>query len=371
MKYKILIIDAFKSCGGEEEIAFSVYSGLDRNKYEVKLAAPKESPYYIKKKPNKSEWIICKTCGAADFYSMVQLRKLVKKNHIDLINVHGYSSGFFVRVACAGIKNTRIIWTMHSNIADNILISKAKKRIRVKVENILSNHRFFNDRIICVSNDGKIGLLNRHINHVPIDVIYNGVDLSQFNKACNPLKHSGNLRLGMVSRLAYGKDYTTLIEAVRILVSENLNINLLIAGDGELKEPIEQQIRAADLNGRVQLVGFQKDVTRTLENVDVFVLSTLFESFPVTVIEAMSSGIPVIATNVNGISEIVIPDVNGYLVNLRDTDDLCDKIRKYYFNRSKIIQHGAAGREMVEKCYSKSMMVSQYENLFDKVIHNK
>ena len=117
-KVRVLIADPFEALGGEEEVAFYIYQELDRNKFEVYITGDEGSICFQKKCPKKTEMINVYPKGKTNFQEMIRFRKIVKNKKIDIINVHGYSGGFFVRLACMGLKDTKIIWTMHTNVED-------------------------------------------------------------------------------------------------------------------------------------------------------------------------------------------------------------------------------------------------------------
>ena len=141
MKKNILIIDSFTGMGGEEEVAYYLYENIDRKKYNVKIMAPKDSRYFEKKSPKNEELIDGKVTGKYDFVSMLKFRNIIKKHKIDLIHVHGYSAGYFVRLACGGLKSIKVIWTMHLNILDVQVLSRTNRLIKAKVENLLCNSK--------------------------------------------------------------------------------------------------------------------------------------------------------------------------------------------------------------------------------------
>lgn len=368
-KRKILIVDAFKGTGGEEEIAFYLYKNLSREKYQVYIAGLNNSPYFKKNKPKTDEWLQCKTYGKINVNDILNFRTLVKKNKIDLIHVHGYSAGYFVRVACLGLRDIKIVWTMHLNIADVVTMNSFKRILSTFIENILCKFPIFTNHIICVCNDSKEQLLKRGITNTPISVIYNGID----NKKFEGIIHNSNsmkLRLGFISRLSVQKNIPVLLQAIKKLSDNGYDISLVIAGEGEMEQFLLKYIEENSLKSTVSFVGFQKNITPLLKNIDLLLLPSLYECFPVIILEALCSGTPVIASNINGVPEVIVNGENGRLIQ-PNVDDLYNAIKYYSNNRKEIETQGINGRNLVLRKFTKDIMLSNHEKLYDNILENE
>lgn len=371
-KIRIMIVDAFQGLGGEEEVAFYIYKNLDRSKFDVWLAGPKEAKYFKKKHPNESEWIKCTTQGKFNIHKMHEFRNIVKKNRIEIINVHGYSAGYFIRLACIGLKNVKVIWTMHINIKDINTLNNFKLFVRTKVENILNKNSAFTNEIICVSKASVGDLKERGIKKIPIRVIHNGVNLKKFANAKHNLPtKDGELCLGFISRLSPQKGLPILLDAMKLLSAENKKIKLLIAGDGELKEYVKVYIQKNHLKNQVKLIGFQKDISKILKRIDAIVLPSYYECLPMIILEAGSAGIPAIASKVNGVPEEIKNNINGFLFSKGSTEQLVKCINKYFANKELLVNHGHNAEEIVHKKFSQDKMIEEYEKTFINIIDAK
>ena len=120
--------------------------------------------------------------------------------------------------------------------------------------------------------------------------------------------------LGIVGRLEPEKDHRTLLRAFQALIAHRQAARLLIVGDGSLRRELEAQCRALEIEGNVTFLGARADIPQVLAAFDVFVLSSVQEGVPLSVVEAMGAGKPVIATDVGGLRLLVRPNVNGLLV---------------------------------------------------------
>ena len=376
MKKNILIIDSFTGMGGEEEVAYYLYENIDRKKYNVKIMAPKDSRYFEKKSPKNEELIDGKVTGKYDFVSMLKFRNIIKKHKIDLIHVHGYSAGYFVRLACGGLKSIKVIWTMHLNILDVHVLSRTNRLIKAKVDNLLCNSKIFTDRIICVSNEAKIALKKRGVSRIPISVIYNGIDATKFTDekhdfSVEAFSYKRLLRIGFISRLSPQKNIPLLLKIAKTLKEKKYYFRLLIVGEGELYDFAKDYINNNNLSDVVELIGFRKDIDSILQNIDILLLPSLYECFPMIILESLSSGVPVIASNVNGIPEIIRDGINGYLAKSGEVESFVEKINILYENPHLIYTMGKNGSDIVNRKYTKEIMLKQHEEIYSEVLKNE
>lgn len=221
----------------------------------------------------------------------------------------------------------------------------------------------FSDLIICVSEyDFKIGIRDKVINQDKAVVIHNGVpNPKNFNTSDKTIHNP--IRLVMTARFSPQKDQKNLINAV-----SNLNKNdfkLIFVGDGETLSQNKKLVEELGLQDNVDFVGFKKDVTPYLKNSDIYILSTNYEGLPISIIEAMSYALPIIATDVGGNSELVIN--NGYLVH--NKGELIDALNILINNTNLIKKFGIESYKLfkneylLQKCMDKTN--EQYEKLLD------
>ncbi len=207
--------------------------------------------------------------------------------------------------------------------------------------------------------------------------IYNGVDAQRFHPAESPqlvdgypFANLGYWLIGTVGRMQLVKDQTTLarafIRALEIAPELNSSVRLIMVGDGPLKAQVQVLLEQAGLIQLAWLPGERNDVPEILRELDCFVLPSLAEGVSNTILEAMASGLPVIATNVGGNGELIEPGCNGSLVPVSDVETMAQNIVEYARNREQARSAGRAGRDAVEKEYSLVAMVRQYQDLYDR-----
>lgn len=171
-----------------------------------------------------------------------------------------------------------------------------------------------------------------------------------------------------VARLHPQKGYEHLLEAVPGVLEAHPSAHFVWVGDGELEDALSQRIHSAKLEGRVHLTGARSDVPDLLAASDLFVLPSLWEGMPNAVLEAMAAGLPVVATAVDGTPEIVAEGETGWLVPPADGASLREAIRQALGDPARREAMGRAGRQRVERHFSLTRYVDQFEQLYAQLL---
>lgn len=245
-------------------------------------------------------------------------------------------------------------------------------------------YRPFIDNFVALSKDLEAYLTDRV--GVParlVTQIYNGVDTERFYPAAGtrgtipgcPFADHGLWLIGTVGRMQAVKDQTTLARAfVRALeTSPSLaeRCRLIMVGDGPLRSTAQAILNDAGVGRLAWLPGERNDVAEILRGLDCFVLPSLAEGVSNTILEAMASGLPVIATDVGGNGELVDAGVTGLLAPAADVDSLARQILTYARSPGMASMAGRAGRLAVEQCFSLGAMVGRYRELYDAMLEVK
>jgi len=206
-----------------------------------------------------------------------------------------------------------------------------------------------------------------------ITQIYNGVDTDRFSPGNrHEARESlglprGPIVMGTVGRLDPVKDHRGLIEAFHGLAGRQ-DTQLLIVGDGPCRPELERLTGELGLRGRVRLLGERDDINVILRALDVFILPSLGEGISNAILEAMATGLPVVATRVGGNSELVDDGVSGFLVPSRSTGSLAAALQRYVDDPALIRRHGDGGRIRTLKQFSLSRMFAAYDALYSRVL---
>lgn len=289
-----------------------------------------------------------------------ELARLAAAHQVDLIHTQGPGSldafAAFAGRAC-GIP---VVVTRPVMIEHLVNVSHARRQLYGRVDRMTLR---LARRVIAVSDAGR-----RHLQafgHVPserLDVVYNGVDLRRF--APRPARdHDGRLTIGMVAQLTSAKGWEDFIALVEGLVERAGPVHAKIIGDGPLRGTLETLVRERRLEDVVEFVGHRADVERVLHELDVFVLTSHREGLSMAVLEAMASGLPVIATDVGGAREQVVDGVNGFITRVGDVADLVARA-ELLAGRELRERFGRASRQRVEAQFSETAMVDGYAQAY-------
>lgn len=202
--------------------------------------------------------------------------------------------------------------------------------------------------------------------------IHNGVDCdffdgARFSGTAEQLRHSLGLHdhetvIGICATLRPEKRHTDLIDACGILVREGIALKIMMVGDGPERERIMRHIHARRMDGQVVLTGFQRDVRPFLAGMDILVVSSSTETLPMSVLEAMAMGKPIVASALGGIPEQVWPGCNGFLFNPLDVRGLAHCLKEAIVSND-IKRMGKQSREIAKSHFGIQGMVKQYEEL--------
>jgi sugar transferase (PEP-CTERM/EpsH1 system associated) len=213
--------------------------------------------------------------------------------------------------------------------------------------------------------------------------IYNGVDAEKFfparsGRTALPVDRfapAGTIVIGTVGRMEVIKGHLTLVQAfirlAEFLPERAADLRLVIIGTGSLMEPARTLLRDAGLEDRAWLPGARDDVPDLLRAMDIFVLPSLNEGISNTIIEAMATGLPVVATRVGGNSELVVDGKTGTLVPAQDPARMTEAIRDYVVAPALRTEHGGRGRARVEHEYSLERMVADYLSEYDALMTSR
>jgi glycosyltransferase involved in cell wall biosynthesis len=176
--------------------------------------------------------------------------------------------------------------------------------------------------------------------------------------------------IGTVGRLDPVKDQVGLLKAFSQLPDDSRTL-LLIVGDGPCRQDLEAAVDALGLRERVRLLGERNDVPAVLSAMDVFVLCSVGEGISNTILEAMATGLPVVATRVGGNPELVTDGSTGFLVEARSPAALATSLRRYLDDPTLLAKQGRAARDHTEAEFSLERMVGAYERLYGRLLDER
>lgn len=298
---KILqVINCFARGGGAEKFTFDLSLALKNrgNNVEVlSLIRPASREFLEKTTAQGIKVHILSDGSVYSLKNIVKLRCFFKEHSYDVVQVHLFPVLYFCAVG--KLRGMKMVFTEHST--DN-------RRRHYKILRMIDRYIYRRyDKIICISEKVQ-ELLVKHAGKINSIVIPNGINLNNFLNA-EPLNWneisacSEGVRLVvMTARFAKGKDYLTLFRALKIMPD---NVHVVCVGTGELEPGCQKFCKENGLSDRVHFLGLRKDVNRILKMAEVVVLSTEHEGFSLSMLEAMASGNPFIASDVPGITDLI------------------------------------------------------------------
>jgi glycosyltransferase involved in cell wall biosynthesis len=270
-----------------------------------------------------------------DALGLLELVRLCRRIRPDLVHAHSSKAGVLGRTAAALARVPVRIFTVHG--WSFAAYGGPAGRAYLWIERLM---RPLTTAVVCVSEAAREqGLAAHACDRDRSVVIPNAVDVSSFE----PGPRAGSrLRIVGVGRFAYPKDYPTLVEALSRIRAD---WQAQLAGEGPELADVEGALNREGLAGRVELLGARDDVAELLATADLFVLSSRSEGLPVSILEAMAAGLPVVASDVGGVGEAVVHGETGLLVPPEDPAALAQALELLLEDAGLRHRFGAAGRE--------------------------
>lgn len=292
-------------------------------------------------------------------------REIVKFNP-DLVLCHSTKAGIIGRIA-AKMAKKKVVFTAHG-WAFTEGVNGIKRIFYCWIERFM---QVFSDRIIAVSKyDYELAIKNG-FNRDKLILIYNGVEKKQpvikSSEIDDILYDESIVKVIMVARFNPPKDHIQLIKAIKDLEE----IHLIFVGDGELMEDCKSFCKILVVEGRVHFVGYQYDVAYFLSKSDIFCLISNYEGFPLTTIEAMSFGLPVVVSDVGGAGEAVVDGVNGFKIPKGDLTYLSEKLKFLAKNEFLRKEMGKNSYKIYENSFTKEVFCEKTYHLYLNVLTKK
>jgi glycosyltransferase involved in cell wall biosynthesis len=295
-----------------------------------------------------------------DLAAFVQLSCVLRRMKPDLVCAHTAKAGSLARAA-ARLHNIPSVFTPHgwsmfdrTSLHGNPLYCWAERlagRLGTRVINVCEFERELALRWgVCPAQ--------------ALEVVHNGIAEIPLTRV-RPIDTQPPL-IVMVGRFAPQKDHATLLQALSGLLS--LEWSVLLVGTGELEPQIVAQVAALGLVGRVRILPAETDVGRLLMEAQIFVLSTHFEALPMSILEAMRAGLPVVATDVGGISESVRTEQTGLLVRHGDVAGLRNTMARMIADPGLRLALGTAGQSLWSAQFTSSTMAARTVEVYQRAL---
>ncbi|MCC7087167.1 MAG: glycosyltransferase [Pirellulales bacterium] len=303
---------------------------------------------------------------------MRRLSAYFRQRQVQLIHAHQYTPFFYSAASGLFGRRPALLFTEHGRWYPD-----CRSRKRVFFNRVMLRPR---DRVVGVGEHVRRALIeNEGLDASRVAVIYNGVSSrpAAHDAEENTLRAQVRAELGIaksefvviqVARLDPLKDHLTAIEALAEIVETRRNIHLVLVGAGPEQPSILSAVGKRSLTSFVHLLGLRADVDRLLKAADCFLLTSISEGIPLTVIEAMMAGLPVVATSVGGVPEVVQHNLTGLLVAPRSPREVAAALLQLADDPNRCTALGATGRNRARDHFSDNRMNASYAKMYENML---
>lgn len=311
-----------------------------------------------------------------------EIKSIIEKHNVDIIQTHLLGSLDFLVMLLPYVSPLRsVIWTFHnirfelnaSRLTEHYWTLRPKKfghRLLYRLGSYLIGG------FVAVSDQVKQAMIEM-IGPIgsKVTVICNGIDTRKYEKVVDKELVRSQFGLDLqkhlivvVATLKEQKGHRYLVDALASVVPQNPQVHAIFIGNGPLRAELESQVNERDLNGHIYFLGDRHDVPELLAASDLFVLPSLWEGLPMALLEAMATGLPVIATKVSGTVQVVIPDESGILVPPGDVEELAQSIGSLLHDPKRAKAMGQAARRRVVENFSAQKQAAEHLSLYYRLL---
>lgn len=366
---KVLHVAGSAEWAGGEVYLLQLAERLDRARFSLSVVSPARGPLVERlERLGVPASVVPMEERLVDPGALRALTRHFRGERPDIVQSHGARANFYCRVASRLARVPRHLSTVHNSLYD-YPVSPLRRAMYLALDRLTVP---WTESILCVAESLALDLVVR--SRIParkVRVIPNGVDLARFDLARadgervrRELGLGAGPVLGIIGRMTPQKDHHTFLAALAEVKTTVPGVRALIVGDGPLRAAIRDEAARLGVEGACRFAGVRNDIPDCLAAVSVVVLSSVSEGFPFTVLEALAMARPLVATAVNGVTEIVEPDVTGLLVPSRRPDLLARAALSLLGDPERARGLGQAGRKAVEARFPLELMLERLERLY-------
>jgi glycosyltransferase involved in cell wall biosynthesis len=292
------------------------------------------------------------------------LLKVIERKQIDILHLHGYGATTFGRLAGA-MRRLPTILHEHANLTDTPWFQKVADASLEPVTDIA---------LAVSQSTADFVVRARRVPANKVKVVYLGVPLEEFSRprSDDEIQRAraelgiapGDFALGTVTRLHDSKGNSYLVDAARLVLDARPQAKFFVVGEGPLREPLEERARALGLGDRFVFAGFARDIPRVVSAFDLSVFPSLWEGTPLTVFEALAMGKPIVATDADGLMDVLTHDHDALIVPRRDAASLATAIVRMIDEPATRARLGATAH-VTGTQYDIAAFVRKMEQLYD------
>jgi glycosyltransferase involved in cell wall biosynthesis len=367
MKKKILFVIDNIEFGGGERVFLQLVTGL-RDQFQVFVASMPGGTFHEGLNNLGLSMFPVDMTRQFTWKPIRQLKNIIKKEKIDLLHSQGTRADFFTRVAGKLSSVPHIICTVTMPV-EGFDVGPVRKGI-YRLADRLSER--YVDHFIVVSDHLRNTLIESHgLSPESVTRIYNGIELDRYHPHTKPvnLRDQWNIPqdvplIGAVGRMVWQKGLKYLIQAIPVILQVNPEVRFLFVGEGPLRPDLESLAHQLNIQDRIAFIGFRSDIEQILSAIDILVIPSLLEGFPMITLEGMAMSKSIVATKIQGIVEQISHEEEGLLVPSQTPEQLAVAVLRLIQDKEFSYRIGANAKKKVETCFSAQQMVRETEKVY-------
>jgi len=377
MKKRILyVIDGIEFGGGERVFA-QLLNGLPEDRFEPYLASAPNDAFL---KNIKSKNLVFYPVDFSNRFNplpLMRLYRIVKSQRIDIVHSQGARADFFARIAAKLAKVPIIISTVQM-LVEGYNVGYLKRFLYQTFDRF--SERFV-DYFLVVSSVLKENMIEVH--GIPPDKIikiYNGIETDYYKPVGNEemrykirrefAVNDSDILIASLGRLVWQKGFEYFLHAIPEILREIPDARFILVGDGPLRPELERLAVELGEGDKIIFAGYRSDVRDVLAALDIVVIPSVLEGFPMITLEAMAMAKPIVAAKIDGITEQITDGINGILIPPKDSSAIAQAIIRLINDRESGKKLGLAARKKVEQEFSVEKMVSETEKVYLSLLTN-
>ncbi len=367
---RVMHVFSGRERGGIASVVLPLLKELTGEGLEVRTVCLSDGPMVSMARALGLDPLVIRRGHFMDCTLIVRLAALIRRERVDIVHTHSVSGNFYGRLASFLARCSITITSVHADTLGELKDAKGsvvKARVWHGID--LYMERFSK---LIIANSGATGeLLGRKgVRAGKLRVVYNGIDCTRETPPDRKTLteelgiEDGARIVGSVGRLTGTKNYRLFLRSARRIMEKNARAFFLIVGDGPERPALRALAREMGMEDRVIITGWREDVERYFGIMDVFVLSSLKEGFGLVILEAMKHSLPVVATRVGGVPEVVVDGKTGFLVPSGDEAGLADKVTELLADPLLCRRLGKSGRKRLEEKFSIKKMAMETREIY-------
>lgn len=362
-KIKILHIQLLPLLSGVQNMMLKILTSLDSGKYEIYVISKPGGPLEQKVKELGFNYLPLKylrrNFSPLDLLAFLEILRICLFYKFDIVHTHSSKTGFLGRIAARLAGVPKIIHTVHG-FPFHSFQPKILQKIYMNLEKFAS---LFCDKVVFVNNsERRKAIAKKIVSRKKAVTIYNGIEIPYLQKRFGD--DNEKVIIGSVLRFSKQKNIINTIKVAIEVCRLNRRLQFIFVGDGELYREAKRMVKKAGMEKRILLPGWKTDIENWLLKFDVFLLYSKWEGLPISILEAMSYGLPIIASDIEGNNELVSEE-NGFLVSVKKVDKLEQILINLPSKMEELKKMGENSRKKVREKFGISEFIRKYQELYD------